>query len=162
MFRKLFLVLLAIFLATGVCFAATATVTQTEYGYEVTGGTDATLIAQDTWVTSTAYTLGQNVVKSGIIYTCLKAHTSGTFATDLAAGDWKAGPYAAIWVMAIGQKAYASTDISTLTSGAGDVSAVAILNTDTKLLGGVQLVNPKVTLGNAADIVYIYINRQNF
>jgi hypothetical protein len=46
--RKMFLALLVLFLATGVCFAANATVTYTEWGMEVTGGTSATLIYNGT------------------------------------------------------------------------------------------------------------------
>ena len=44
------------------------------------------------WVTSTGYVVG-NYVSTGspsVIYYCLVAHTSGTFATDLAAGKWVA------------------------------------------------------------------------
>lgn len=40
------------------------------------------------WVTSTNYAVGNMVTESGIVYICLVAHTSGTFATDLAANDW--------------------------------------------------------------------------
>jgi hypothetical protein len=42
------------------------------------------------WLTNTAYKVG-DIVYTGspaVIYRCLVAHTSGTFATDLAAGDW--------------------------------------------------------------------------
>ena len=42
------------------------------------------------WVTSTAYTVGDLVEDSGTNYYCTTAHTSGTFATDLAAGKWYA------------------------------------------------------------------------
>lgn len=42
------------------------------------------------WVTSTAYVVGDVVWNSTTFYKCLIAHTSGTFATDLAAGDWTA------------------------------------------------------------------------
>jgi hypothetical protein len=42
------------------------------------------------WQTSTSYVPGNYVTQSAIIYYCLIAHTSGTFATDLAAGDWVA------------------------------------------------------------------------
>ena len=41
------------------------------------------------WVTSTAYVVGDVVSNSNTFYKCLVAHTSGTFATDLAAGDWE-------------------------------------------------------------------------
>lgn len=42
------------------------------------------------WVTGTAYTVGDIVSSGGTNYYCKVAHTSGTFATDLAAGDWVA------------------------------------------------------------------------
>lgn len=42
------------------------------------------------WKTSTAYTVGDVVMSSSLFYKCLVAHTSGTFATDLAAADWVA------------------------------------------------------------------------
>lgn len=42
------------------------------------------------WATTTAYVVGdvRTVTSSGECYRCLVAHTSGTFATDLAAGKW--------------------------------------------------------------------------
>ena len=40
------------------------------------------------WETSTDYVLGDLVTNSGSYYRCLVAHTSGTFATDLAADYW--------------------------------------------------------------------------
>lgn len=40
------------------------------------------------WVTATAFVVGDVVVESTIIYRCLIAHTSGVFATDLAAVKW--------------------------------------------------------------------------
>jgi hypothetical protein len=41
------------------------------------------------WVTATYYRIGQSVAQAGLLYTCLIAHVSGTFATDLANGYWK-------------------------------------------------------------------------
>ncbi len=41
------------------------------------------------WATSTAYVAGDWVLSSGMTYQCMVNHTSGTFATDLAAGSWK-------------------------------------------------------------------------
>lgn len=43
-----------------------------------------------TWATSTAYKLDDIVVRGGISYICLEAHTSGSFATNLAAAKWQA------------------------------------------------------------------------
>lgn len=42
------------------------------------------------WLTSTSYNVGDYVTQSSVIYYCIVAHTSGTFATDLANGDWVA------------------------------------------------------------------------
>jgi len=42
------------------------------------------------WLTATAYAIDDYRVDSTISYRCLIAHTSGTFATDLAAGKWEA------------------------------------------------------------------------
>lgn len=50
------------------------------------------LVESSTWVTPRAYLVGQRVVNSGSTYTCLIAHTSGTFATDLANGNWRLTP----------------------------------------------------------------------
>jgi hypothetical protein len=44
------------------------------------------------WVTGTSYVVGNNVLYGGNVYICLIAHTSGIFATDLAAGDWELSP----------------------------------------------------------------------
>jgi len=41
-----------------------------------------------TWVTGTSYGVGDDVVDSSKLYSCLIAHTSGTFATDLGASKW--------------------------------------------------------------------------
>lgn len=43
----------------------------------------------DSWVTSFSYSVGDLVIQSNKIYQCLVAHTSGTFATDLAALNWQ-------------------------------------------------------------------------
>ena len=42
------------------------------------------------WVTTTAYVIGDTTTESGTTYYCSVAHTSGTFATDLAASKWYA------------------------------------------------------------------------
>ena len=41
-----------------------------------------------TWLTATAYAINVAVFNGTSLYACLVAHTSGTFATDLAAGKW--------------------------------------------------------------------------
>jgi hypothetical protein len=40
------------------------------------------------WATTTGYVIGDTVKESGNTYYCLEDHTSGTFATDLAADKW--------------------------------------------------------------------------
>ena len=40
------------------------------------------------WLTNTVYTTDQYVWQSGLLYKCIVAHTSGTFATDLTAAKW--------------------------------------------------------------------------
>jgi hypothetical protein len=42
------------------------------------------------WVTGTSYVVGNFVTQGGVQYYCVTAHTAGTFATDLANGDWVA------------------------------------------------------------------------
>lgn len=41
------------------------------------------------WLTGTGYVVGNFVAQGGQTYYCLISHTSGTFATDLAAGKWR-------------------------------------------------------------------------
>lgn len=48
----------------------------------------ATGLARGTWTTATAYVLNDQVVQGGLLYRCVIAHTSGTFATDLTAAKW--------------------------------------------------------------------------
>lgn len=48
---------------------------------------DATITTD--WVTATAYVVGDVRNEGGVIYICIVAHTSGTFATDLAAAKWQ-------------------------------------------------------------------------
>jgi hypothetical protein len=41
------------------------------------------------WATTTAYAVGDIRISSSVAYYCIVAHTSGTFATDLAAAKWR-------------------------------------------------------------------------
>ena len=47
-----------------------------------------TITDRGAWVTSTAYAVKDLVTYDSVKYICLAAHTSGTWATDLAAGRW--------------------------------------------------------------------------
>lgn len=57
-----------------------------------TGGGTLLYSTPAAWVTATPYAVGALVANGGTNYYCTTAHTSGTFATDLAAGDWYALP----------------------------------------------------------------------
>jgi hypothetical protein len=49
------------------------------------------------WITGTVYAVGDlRRAADGQVYQCLLAHTSGTFATDLAAGKWSVVPCLAV------------------------------------------------------------------
>jgi len=67
---------------------------------EITGVVDAASFPA--WVTATAYVRGDYVVQAGAYYLCLVGHTSGVFATDLAAGYWEEHDTATAWVTATG------------------------------------------------------------
>lgn len=65
---------------------ANASVGRDQLAANLTVGFDA----PTPWATLTAYTTTSTVYHEGIFYNCLIAHTSGTFATDLAALKWTA------------------------------------------------------------------------
>jgi hypothetical protein len=53
----------------------------------------APTLVRGAWVTATAYAVNDLVWTGGLGYRCLVAHTSGTFATDLAASRWVVGAF---------------------------------------------------------------------
>lgn len=55
-----------------------------ESGYTVT-----LAFSHAAWVTATSYAVGDIRISSNVAYYCLISHTSGTFATDLAAARWR-------------------------------------------------------------------------
>lgn len=55
-----------------------------------TNGATLNTGAVTAWVTATAYVVGDLRSNGGVNYYCTTAHTSGVFATDLAAGKWYA------------------------------------------------------------------------
>tara|TARA_R110000868_G_scaffold33755_7_gene122241 strand:- start:3674 stop:5068 length:1395 start_codon:yes stop_codon:yes gene_type:complete len=70
---------------------ASETVVLDDHTVPTVSGQLATLAAFDnkgSWVTATTYILKDIVVETGVWYVCVIAHTSGTFATDVTAGDW--------------------------------------------------------------------------
>jgi len=54
-----------------------------------TGYTVTLSFAHSAWATATSYAVGDMRISSNTAYYCLVAHTSGTFATDLAAAKWR-------------------------------------------------------------------------
>ncbi len=81
-------------------FSATQTVVL-EFGHQyirfhING---ATLLAGSpaAWATTTEYAVGALVTQSSNKYYCVTAHTSGTFATDLAAGKWYLLPASGVY-----------------------------------------------------------------
>jgi hypothetical protein len=60
----------------------------TQNVYRNVGASFAFGAAAAAWGTSTVYAVGILVTNGGSTYICLIAHTSNTFAADLAAGDW--------------------------------------------------------------------------
>lgn len=71
------------------------------------------------WLTATAYALRDIVTQSGNTYLCALAHTSGTFATDLAANRWL--------VLSLGTAPAASAVPVTPTGGLASTNAQAAL-----------------------------------
>jgi hypothetical protein len=76
------------------------------------------------WATATAYVVNDMVDVAGSSYICAIAHTSGTFATDYAAGKWQ------IFVAASTAGGVSFTPTTTVTS---TTAQAAIEEVDTKL-----------------------------
>jgi hypothetical protein len=85
------------------------------------------------WVTATAYVIGDLVEKDGVAYVAAEAHTSGTFATDHAAGKWIA--FAEVTEMGL------QAGAETFAAAAGTVDAITATFTPTitALTDGMQL-----------------------
>jgi hypothetical protein len=82
---------------------------------------------QGAWVTATAYTVGQCVSNSSIIYICVVAHTSGVFADDLAAVEWLAlTPAITAFVQTLMDDTTANAFLTTLTATRAETGAVAV------------------------------------
>ena len=82
---------------SGVSLAASADLFSSDHvgsyfriGHEREADTSIVPLAFPNWVTATAYEVGDGVDNGGTHYKCAEAHTSGTFATDLAANKWTA------------------------------------------------------------------------
>lgn len=90
------------------------------------------------WLTTTAYAKGDIVSQGGAAYLCFIAHTSGTFATDLANGDWIA--------MTVTNTATGTSFSPTTNISATNVQA-AITEVDSELRPSVALLNHQLFRG---------------
>ncbi len=163
-------VLLAIVICGSVAWAAGVACTKTDWGYTCTGGTTVGPVIQDTWVTSTAYVVGQAVAKNGYRYKCAIAHTSGQFATDLTAGKWVKTGDAIVWVTNANFLPYNTSSIAKLTASSANWSALnmtpnqanvnfPITPTATK---GQAFWNLLVAHTNTGDVTNLYVDQDNF
>lgn len=81
------------------------------------------------WLTGTAYTVNNVVYEANSLYICAKSHTSGVFATDLAAGDWvlfiNTGQYVAAAAASATAAAASATSASTSATNASTSATAA-------------------------------------
>jgi hypothetical protein len=93
----------------------------------ILGGTTAsssvTLADRGAWLTATSYLVGDVVTQASVRYVCKTAHTSGTFATDLAALKWTAlDPGAAVPLAQSGQSPAQEPVTSGLSAAVGSLA----------------------------------------
>lgn len=90
------------------------------------------------WLTATAYAVDAAVFESNKLYFCETAHTSGTFATDLAAGKWvEVVDFTSIVVDA--EAAADAAAVSAAAASASAASAAAVVAAALPLTGGAML-----------------------
>ena len=73
-----------------------------------TQGATLLYIPPAAWLTATAYAVGSMASQGAVNYYCTTAHTSGVFATDLAAGNWYALPGSLVYEI---PNSYAAEDL---------------------------------------------------
>ena len=104
----------------------------------------AGLAPMTAWATATLYAVNAIVAQGSSFYKCSIAHTSGTFATDLAAGDWTL-----ISTLPTAGSASANTLLAGPTTGSPAQSAF-------RLLVGADLPNPAAgTLGGVRSLAVV-------
>lgn len=78
-------------IAPGPTFQVDQSTGKLQYSYDGASWSDTgdyVFKHRGSWLTATGYYRNDTVLESGNLYLCVTAHTSGTFATDLAAGKW--------------------------------------------------------------------------
>lgn len=123
----------------------------------------AGLAPADPWLTATAYEVNTSVVTNGNLYRCLVAHTSGVFATDLAAAKWLLigsligeSVNGAVSVIASGADATGVADSSAAFAAARALSAAVVVPP-----GIYKLASPWVLAANS-DVHFIGHPTLNF
>lgn len=78
------------------------------------------------WATAVQYQVRDTVFENNGFYRCLVSHVSGTFSTDLAAGDWElVADFASIQTAAAASAAAAATSATTATTQASTATTQA-------------------------------------
>lgn len=78
------------------------------------------------WATATQYQARDTVFENNGFYRCLVSHVSGTFSTDVAAGDWElVADFASIQTAAAASAAAAATSATTATTQASTATTQA-------------------------------------
>ena len=90
-------------------------------------------LVRGAWVTATSYALEDRVTVSDVDYLCATAHTSGTFATDLAAGYWIAQQAVSFHEVPIVRRGQYESHPDKLTSGVPEEIYIDRLNDNKSL-----------------------------
>lgn len=105
------------------------------------------------WLTATVYAANTAVYHSNIVYRCLIAHTSGTFATDLAAAKWKEIiNFQQFMTASAADAATATTQAGIATTQAGLATADAVATAADRVQTGLDRVQTSAdAVSTAAD-----------
>lgn len=89
------------------------------------------------WITARAYVVGDVIENGGTSYVCISAHTSGTFATDLAASKWQLLATASL-PSQTGNSGKLLTTNGAIASWTGDPLSTAMGGTGVTSISGLQ------------------------